>query len=84
MRGTTAIAISCLIILGSCATQPEIQGYDPPGFLWGLLHGVIAIPALVESLFWDIRIYAVPNAGRWYDFGFVLGLGLIGAGWLRD
>ena len=84
MRSKTALAMTCLIVLGSCATQPDVQASNPPGFLWGVLHGVIAIPALVGSLFWDIRIYAVPNTGRWYDFGFVLGFGLIGAGWLRD
>jgi hypothetical protein len=28
------------------------------------------------SLFSDgVRIYALPNAGRWYDFGFMLGIG---------
>jgi hypothetical protein len=24
-------------------------------------------------LFGDIRVYAHPNIGRWYDFGFVIG-----------
>lgn len=22
-----------------------------------------------------VRVYAVPNLGRWYDFGFMLGIG---------
>ena len=26
------------------------------------------------GLFFDIRIYACPNSGWWYDFGFVLGV----------
>jgi len=30
----------------------------------------------VVSLFTDaVRVYAVPNLGRWYDFGFMLGIG---------
>jgi len=28
----------------------------------------------------NIAIYAVNNNGRWYDFGFVLGSGILGFG----
>jgi hypothetical protein len=32
-------------------------------------------PLFIVSLFSDdVRIYAFPNAGRWYDFGFMLGI----------
>jgi L-amino acid N-acyltransferase YncA len=34
----------------------------------GLLHGLVAPFALIGSLFYDVRIYAVPNSGSWYDF----------------
>lgn len=73
---TAALAASTL--LAACATQVP-AGVEPeaPGFLMGLVHGVIAPFAWVVSLF-DPKtaIYAVPNNGGWYDFGFVLGAGL--------
>ena len=47
-----------------------------PGFWKGFWHGFIAPIAFVVGLFnADAWIYAVPNAGRWYDFGFMLGIG---------
>jgi len=36
--------------------------------------------SLVASLFSDVRIYAFPNAGGWYDTGYVLGVCLSYAG----
>ena len=47
-----------------------------PGFLLGLWHGFIAPVAFLVSLFREhVRIYAFPNLGRWYDFGFMRGIG---------
>ena len=47
-----------------------------PGFWHGVLHGVIAPISFVVSLFSDsVRMYAFPNVGRWYDFGFLMELG---------
>jgi hypothetical protein len=67
------------LTLASCAGQPFLHGGgELPGFWWGLLHGVLAPLAFVASLFVDnVRIYAAPNAGVWYDFGFVLGGGIL-------
>ena len=39
----------------------------------GFVHGFISLSSLIGSIFWDIRVYAFPNSGGWYDFGFVLG-----------
>ncbi len=61
-------------ILSGCATQNP-AGTGHPSFLAGLFHGFTAIAALVGSLFLDIRIYAFPNSGFWYDAGFVIGFG---------
>ena len=79
-----------IIILGfglfftSCATHSLAEIVDPPGFLKGLLHGFILLFSFVVSLFTDYEIYAFPNAGGWYNFGFVLGVmfffGVGGAG----
>lgn len=69
----------CLIICGvamlvqSCATQPPPAVLNPPGFFSGLLHGFLILFGFIGSLFTDYRIYAFPNSGGWYDFGFLLG-----------
>jgi len=52
-----------------------------PGFWLGLWHGLIAPITFVISLFTDhVRMYAFPNLGRWYDFGFLLGISAWGGG----
>jgi hypothetical protein len=66
--------------LVACVSQPPGQS-GAPAFLSGLWHGVIAPIAFLISLFDnDVRMYAFPNAGRWYDFGFLLGIGIWGGG----
>ena len=62
------------LLITSCASQPYPNAYDPPGFFVGLWHGAISPLAFVGSIFFDIRMYAFPNSGVWYDFGFVIGL----------
>jgi len=61
------------MLLASCATQPYPNAYDPPGFFSGLLHGFLIFFSFIGSLFTDYRIYAFPNSGGWYDFGYLLG-----------
>ena len=69
------------LLLQSCATQPIPTGAGPPGFLWGLLHGFLILFSFIASLFTDFRIYAFPNSGGWYDFGYLLGaMGFLGGG----
>jgi hypothetical protein len=62
-----------VLALAACATQPPATAFDPPGFFSGTLHGFLILPAFIGSLFLDIRIYAFPNSGGWYDFGYLLG-----------
>jgi len=62
------------VLLASCATQPPVTAYDPPGFFSGLLHGYFIIFGFLGGLFTDYRIYAFPNSGGWYDFGYVIGV----------
>ncbi|HRY99546.1 MAG TPA: hypothetical protein P5550_10875 [Bacteroidales bacterium] len=70
--------IAAVILLGvmstSCATQSIVPVEEPAGFLWGLLHGFIILFSFIGSLFTDYSIYAFPNAGGWYDFGYLLGV----------
>ncbi|HUI91383.1 MAG TPA: hypothetical protein VLX68_03955 [Chitinivibrionales bacterium] len=74
------LILSIVLISAGCAHQPFPLGHGLPGFWKGLLHGFIAPITFIVSLFTDIRIYAFPNAGRWYDFGFMLGIGGFGGG----
>jgi hypothetical protein len=62
------------LLLASCATQPAPGGLNPPGFFRGCWHGFTIFFALAGHVFDNsIRIYAFPNSGGWYDFGFFLG-----------
>jgi hypothetical protein len=65
------------ILLAGCATQMQgVVKPDAPGFLFGLVQGFIAPVTFVISLFdHSVAVYAVPNNGGWYNFGFVLGIG---------
>ncbi len=65
--------LGVIAVLVSCATQPLPFAYEPPGFFSGLLHGFIILFSLIGSIFTEYRIYAFPNSGWWYDFGYFLG-----------
>jgi hypothetical protein len=72
------------LLLGACArAAPDAVSHaaDTPGFLWGLWHGFVFPWAWIGSLFDPaIAVYAVPNSGGWYDFGFFLGITVLGGG----
>ncbi len=72
------------LALASCAHQPYPEAYDPPGFFSGLFNGWTIFFSLIGSIFWDVRIYAFPNSGFWYDFGFFLGVGTWGGAYARS
>lgn len=78
------VAALSLILLSACASQvPSAVEHGPqvPGFWWGLWHGFVFPWAFIGSLFSDsIAVYAVPNRGGWYDFGFFLGVTVLGGG----
>ncbi len=75
------------LLLSSCADVTPIKECvkdEPYGFLSGLWHGVIAPVSFIGSLLSDsIAMYAVNNNGGWYDFGFVLGAGILFGGGSR-
>jgi hypothetical protein len=53
----------------------QLAGAAPAGFLGGLWHGLIStLTFLVSLVSAGVRIYETNNNGRWYDFGFVLGV----------
>ena len=82
--GTIGVAL----LIAGCAGQPPPDTSGAPGFFYGLLHGFLILIDFVIGLFSDVRIYAYPNSGGWYDFGFLLGasmfLGGGGAGSRRS
>ena len=79
-RNYFLIALSC-VLLTSCADVTPIKECivdTPCGFWSGLWHGIVAPLSFIGSLFIDdIAMYAVNNNGGWYDFGFVLGAGIL-------
>jgi hypothetical protein len=78
---------STVAVLSSCAHQPTPEAFEPPGFWSGLLHGFLIFFSFIGSLFADVRIYAFPNSGGWYDFGYLIGASVFlggGASSARD
>ena len=72
------------VLFTGCADVTPVKACaidEPYGFWGGLWHGIIAPLSFIGSLFSDsIALYAVNNNGRWYDFGFVLGAGILFGG----
>ena len=81
---TIAMALFAAALLSACAAgeNPAAIGADGgAGFWLGLWHGIIAPITFLISLFTDeINVYEVVNSGNWYDFGFVLGAGILFGG----
>jgi len=77
------LALASLLALAACTATQASDAVAPqaPGFLLGLWHGLIFPLAWIASLFIpDIAVYAVPNNGGWYDFGYFLGIVVFGVG----
>ena len=76
------LPLAALAALSACATQSAAAvAPAAPGFLLGLWHGFIFPIAWVLSLFVpEVAVYAVPNNGGWYDFGYFLGIAVFGIG----
>ncbi len=86
-----AVAILGLVlVLVACAAGPNPEvgsaaaGGSAAGFWLGLWHGLISPITFVVSLFTEtVSVYEVHNSGNWYDFGFVLGAGILFGGFFR-
>jgi hypothetical protein len=82
--------VGLVLVLAACAAGPNpavgsaSAGGDVAGFFAGLWHGFISPVTFIISLFTnDVSVYEVHNDGNWYDFGFVLGAGILfGGGFL--
>ena len=77
-----ATLLPALALAACTATQQsDAVATGAPGFWLGLWHGLIFPLAWIASLFVPtIAVYAVPNNGGWYDFGYFLGIVVFGVG----
>ena len=71
---TISLLLAMILLIGCTAEQSRIAIGDEPGFWLGLWHGFIVLFTFIASLFTDVEVYAFPNNGAWYDFGFLLGI----------
>ncbi len=79
-NGLLILVLLISLFLVSCAAHQPPAEPGSADFWMGVWHGICAPVAFIISLFKDIRIYAFPNDGAWYDFGFLLGMSIWGGG----
>ena len=82
-RSRILVLAALALALAGCIAKQSAAGVNPagPGFIEGVWHGFIFPVAWIVSLFSDdIAVYAVPNNGGWYDFGFFIGVVVLGVG----
>ena len=75
--------LAVMLALAACAAHQTSAAVQPqaPGFLLGVWHGFIFPIAWIVSLFvHDVSVYAVPNNGGWYNFGYFIGIVFLGVG----
>jgi hypothetical protein len=84
-RAAITVSLVGLLLLLGCAAGPNALVDTPnangeiAGFWLGLWHGIISPLAFLGSLLSDsVQLYEVHNSGALYDFGFVLGAGILG------
>ena len=82
MKRILVILAASLFLAACVATEaPSSISPEAPGFLLGVWHGFIFPVSFILSLFTDdIAVYAVPNNGHWYDFGYFVGICFLGVG----
>lgn len=83
-RARVSIVLSALFLLAACARQTlpgVVDPASPNGFLMGLWHGFIfPVAWLLSLVMHDVSVYAVPNTGFGYNFGYFLGIVVFGVG----
>ena len=82
MKRVLPLIVLALALTACVATEaPSAISPQAPGFLLGVWHGFIFPVSFILSLFMDdINVYAVPNNGSWYDFGYFVGIVFLGVG----
>ena len=76
--------IFLVFLMSGCACPVDMAECMPEkvyGFWGGLWHGIISPISFIISIFMDdVAMYACNNVGGWYDFGFVIGAGILFGG----
>jgi uncharacterized lipoprotein YajG len=82
MKRALMLVAATLLLTACVATEaPSAVSPTAPGFLLGVWHGFAFPVTFILSLFTDdIAVYAVPNNGTWYDFGYFVGIVFLGVG----
>ena len=89
MKITLIVLLSMfmILLLASCVPTSNPLVNTPAstgkvdGFWQGLWHGIIAPVTFIISLFNKaVTVYQVHNNGGWYNFGFLLGIGVWAGG----
>lgn len=79
------VLLALFVLMLAACTAGANPNVDVPtesglvaGFFLGVWHGFIAPVTFFISLFTEnVNIYEVHNSGGWYDFGFVIGAGIL-------
>ncbi|MCF7918595.1 MAG: hypothetical protein K9N06_01620 [Candidatus Cloacimonetes bacterium] len=88
MRYVIILLLTSLLLAACTAGPNPMKGTDDnkgkeSGFIMGFWHGLISIVTLIFSIFTDrITVYEVHNNGFLYNFGFLLGAGVLTGGTL--
>ena len=70
---TLATLLIAVFILSGCFPG-DATPYERAGFFSGVWHGLIFVFTFIAGFFTDVGIYELYNNGRWYDFGFIVGV----------
>ena len=69
--------LAALLLAACAAGDARFTMAEPAGFWMGLWHGLIGCVTLIVGIFSDsVEVYERHNTGGWYDFGFLIGVGL--------
>jgi hypothetical protein len=89
-KAKLSLVLFAAVLVTGCTAGPNTlidvpgPGGSVAGFWLGVWHGVIAPITFLVSLFSkDVSFYEVHNNGGWYNFGFVLGAGILLGGGRR-
>jgi len=79
--GYPAPTMENILAVAGSNSKYKVLGNESAGFWAGLWHGMIAPVTFFVSLFVDgVSVYETHNNGRWYEFGFMLGVGAYAGG----
>lgn len=78
IRRVAYLGFAVALLAGCAAGGPRFTDTSPADFWWGVWHGLISFITLIVGLFdASVKVYEVDNNGRWYDFGFLIGVTLL-------